>query len=123
MKNRALDIVLLVFKIILPLLMIVPLVLFTYLSIVNRIDYLEVIELYGEPPGHYGMAEFLYALLTFFINAGVFVITALCLLTAYLFKSSQKRAAHMKYFTWMLPAPIAGTALYSLIIIIIFNIE
>ncbi len=122
MKNKSLDILLLILKIIIPLLMIVPLVFFTYLSIVNRIDYLEAIKLYGEPPGHYGMAEFLYALIVFFINVGVFVITALCLLTAHLFKTSQKRDKHMKFFSWMLLAPIADTVLFSLILILIVNI-
>ncbi len=122
MKNKPLDIVLLIFKILIPLLMIVPLVFFTYLSIINRIDYLEAIKLYGEPPGHYGMAEFLYALLTVFINAGVFVITSICLLIAHLSKSSQKREKHKKYFAWMLLAPIAVTVLFFIIIILILNI-
>ncbi len=122
MKNKSLDIVLLIFKILIPLLVIVPLVFFTYLSIVNRIDYLEVIKMHGEPPGHYGMAEFLYALLTVFINAGVFVITAICLLIAHLSKSSQKREKHKKYFSWMLLAPIADTVTFILILILIINI-
>lgn len=122
MKNKPFDIVLLVFKIILPLLMIVPLVYFTCLSIVNHIDYLETLEMYGEPPGHYGMGEFLSALLIAFINFCVFIITAICLLAAHLFKSSQKRAAHMKFFAWMLLAPIADTVLYCLILILILNI-
>ncbi len=122
MKNKPLDIVLLIFKIIIPLLMIVPLVFFTYLSIVNRIDYLETIKIYGEPPGHYGMAEFVYALLTVFINAGVFVFTAICLLIAHLSKSLQKREKHKKYFSWMLLAPIADTVIFSLILILIVNI-
>ncbi len=122
MKNKPLDIVLLIFKILIPLLMIVPLVFFTYLSIVNRIDYLEAIKLHGEPPGHYGMAEFLYALIIFFINLGIFVISAIGLLIAHLFKTSQKREKHKKYFSWMLLAPIADTVLYCLILVLIVNI-
>lgn len=122
MKNKPLDIVLLIFKIIIPLLLIVPFIFFTYLSIVNRIDYLEVIKLYGEPPGHYGMAEFMYALLTIFINVGVFVISAICLLTAFLFKSSKKRDKHIFYFSVMLFAPNVATILYCVILVLIFNI-
>ena len=87
MKNKPLDIVLLIFKIIIPILIILPLVFFTYLGIRNRIDYLEAIKLYGEQPGHYGMAEFLMALILAFINLCVFILTAICLLIAHLFKS------------------------------------
>lgn len=122
MKNKPLDIVLLIFKIIIPILIILPLVFFTYLGIRNRIDYLEAIKLYGEQPGHYGMAEFLMALILAFINLCVFILTAICLLIAHLFKSSQKRAEHKKFFSWMLLAPVADTVLYSIILILIVNI-
>lgn len=122
MKTKPIDIIFLILKIIIPLLMIVPLIFFTYLSIVNHIDYLEAIKLYGEPPGHYGMAEFLYALIICFINFGVFIITAICLLTAHLSKSSQKREKHKKHFSWMLLAPIADTVIFVLILVLIVNI-
>ncbi len=122
MKSKPLDIVLLILKIIIPLLMIIPLVFFTYLSIVNRIDYLEAIKMHGEPPGHYGMAEFLYALIIAFVNFCIFIVTAICLLTAHLFKTSQKREKHKKFFSWMLLAPIADTVLFGFILVLILNI-
>ena len=76
-KNKPLNIVLLIFKIIVPLLMIVPLVYFTCLSIVDRIEVPEQIKLHGEPPGHYGMAEFISALLITFINFCLFIINSI----------------------------------------------
>ena len=122
MKNKPLDIVLLIFKILVPLLVIVPLVYFTCLSIVNRIDVLEQIKIHGEPPGNYGMGEFISALLIAFINFCLIIINAICLLTAFLFKSSQKRDKHIFYFSVTLFAPIAATILYCVILILIFSI-
>lgn len=121
-KNKPLDIVLLIFKIIVPLLMIVPLVYFTCLCIVDRIEVPEQIKLYGETPGNYGMAEFISALLTAFINFCLFIINAICLLTAILFKSSQKRDKHIFYFSVMLFAPCVATIHYCVILVLIFNI-
>ncbi len=122
MKNKPLDIVLLVFKILVPMLVIVPLVYFTCLSIVNRIDFLEQIKIHGEPPGHYGMGEFLSAMLIAFINFCLIIINAICLLTAFLFKSSQKRDKHIFYFSVMLFAPNVATILYCIILVLILNI-
>lgn len=122
MKNKPLDIVLLVFKILIPILMIVPFVFFTYLSIANRVDYLETIKIYGEPPMNYGMAEFLSAVFISFENFCVFIITAICFLIANLFKSSQKREKHIKHFGLMLFAPISVTVLFCIIIILILTI-
>lgn len=122
MKNKPLDIVLLVFKILVPILIIVPLIYFTGLSIVNRIDVLEFIKIHGEPPGNNGMAEFLSAILIAFINFCLFIINAICLLTAILFKSSQKRDKHIFHFSVMLFAPCVATILYCVILVLIFNI-
>ena len=122
MKNKPLDIVLLVFKILIPLLVIVPLVYFTFMSIVDRIDVLKQIKIHGEPPGNYGMGEFISALLIAFINFCLFIINAICLLTAFLFKSSQKRDKHIFYFSVTLFSPIAATILYCVILVLIFNI-
>ena len=79
MKSKPLDIVLLIFKILVPLLVIIPLVYFICLSIVNRIDVLEQIKIHGEPPGNYGMGEFISALLIAFINFCLIIINAICL--------------------------------------------
>lgn len=122
MKNKPLDIVLLVFKILIPLLMIVPLVYFTCMSIVDRIDVLKQIKIHGEPPGNYGMGEFISALLIAFINFCLFIINAICLLTAFLYKSSQKRDKHIFYFSVMLFAPNVATILYCVILVLIFSI-
>lgn len=122
MKSKPLDIVLLVFKILVPLLMIVPLVYFTCLSIVDRIEVPEQIKLYGETPGNYGMAEFISALLIAFINFCLIITNAICLLTAFLFKSSQKRDKHIFHFSVMLFAPCVATILYCVILVLIFNI-
>ncbi len=122
MKNKPLDIVLFVFKILVPLLVIIPLVYFSCLSIVNRIDFLEQIKIHGEPPGHYGMGEFLSAMLIAFINFCLIIINAICLLTAFLFKSSHKRDKHIFYFSVMLVAPNVATILYCVILVLIFSI-
>ena len=123
MKNKPLDIVLLVFKILIPLLVIVPLVYFTFMSIVDRIDVLKQIKIHGEPPGNYGMGEFLSALFIAFVNFCCFIITGICLIIANCFKSSPKRDQHIKHFGLMIFAPIASTVLYCIITFLILIIE
>ena len=91
MKNKPLDIVLLVFKILIPLLMIVPFVWLVYLRVLDRIEALEMIRVHGEPPMNYGMAEFLSALFIALVNFCCFIITGICLIVANCFKSSPKR--------------------------------
>ena len=123
MKNKPLDTVLLIFKILIPLIMIVLFVWSLYLRILDRIEVLEMIRVHGEPPKNYGMAEFLSALFIAFVNFCCFIITGICLIIAHCFRSSPKRDQHIKHFGLMIFAPIASTVLYCIITFLILIIE
>ena len=122
MKSKPLDIVLLIFKILIPLIMIVQFVWLVYLRVLDRIEFLEMIKIHGEPPMNYGMAEFLSVLFIAFVNFCCFIITGICLIIANCFKSSQKRDRHIKHFGLMIFAPMVSTVLFCIIIFLILII-
>ncbi len=114
MKAKPLDIVLTVFKILLPLLLILTLV-WCGVRNVENLEFLRDCNESGEYPGGLGLSQFsIYIVIA--VASALFIITDLiCLLIAYLFRSSARRAGHIRYFGFALLMPAPMTLIYWII--------
>ncbi len=115
MKTKPLDILLLVFKIILPLLLILTLVWCSVRNVEN-IEFLRECNERGEYPGGLGLSQFAVFIVLAAASALFIIADLICLLIAYLFRSSERRAAHIRYFGFALLSPTAMALIYWIII-------
>lgn len=123
MKTKPLDTVLLIFKILIPLCVIIPFAYLTYLNIDDHLLVVEQIKLYGEAPMNDGMGEIFRAIFIVLVNFCLCIISGICLFISHRFKNSQKRKQHIKHFTWIFHSPIAATVLFVLIMIILLSMR
>ncbi len=117
MKTKPLDIVLLVFKILIPLILILSLAFVSERVISCYFEILAQREL-GNEPQEAGLLTFVCFILLGAICSGVFLFDAISLLISKLFNSSAKQKGHIKYFAWMLLSPLATLIAFTLVAIL-----
>ena len=121
-QRKALDVFLLCLKIILPILLLIPLIFFTYQLIDGRIWELSHIE--NREPCNPGMA--LYAIVTHIILLGIntvlLIISIIGLIIAKKYKASPIHKKNVRAFVWLTLAPITNQLLYLIITMIVMNI-
>lgn len=111
MKNKPLDVVLLVFKILLSLILVATLA-FCCVRTVENHQFLHDSNVSGERPGGLGLSNFVLILLMLISSVVFLTLNGVCMLTSYLFKSSAKRDRHLRYFAWSFLAPFAMALCY-----------
>lgn len=122
MKAKFWDTILLILKIALPLILLIPLAVFSYNLVESRIFDLQN---QGEPGYHsgymfYGFVSFLLLLLT---NLGAVILTGIGRLIAQFCRSSSKRARHIKFFNLFFLAPFVSQLLYVLELIVLSFVD
>lgn len=120
-KGKAIDIFLLCLKILLPILILVPLVFFTYRLIEGRIDDIANIGNEGYFSGT-GLYVFLSHMVLFVINVVLLIVGCVGLLIAKKHTSTPIREKNIKVFLRLIFAPIVSQLLYVVISLIILNI-
>ena len=121
-QRKALDVFLLCLKIILPILLLIPLIFFSYQLIDGRIWELSHIE--NREPCNPGMT--LYAIITHIILLGInivlLIISLIGLIIAKKYKASPIHKKNVRAFVWLTLAPITNQLLYLIITMIVMNI-
>lgn len=119
--NKALEIVLLILKILIPVVLIVPLIFFSYRMVDMQMEHLEH-AVHHDACG--GMGLFLFAALAF--NLAVIVLALalniIGLLIACAYKSSPKHKKHIIYFACMFASPVVQIGCYLAISAIVTSI-
>ncbi len=120
-KHRALDIILLILKIILPILIAIPLVFVSYRLIEGRIEDLENI---GNESYHSGLGLYIFAshVLLLAANAILVFVGGIGLIIAVQYKSCPNRRKNVKSFICLTVAPMLSQWFYALINIIVVNV-
>lgn len=118
MKEKVLDCVLLILKLLLPLLLLIPLVIFSVGLIETRLFDLSHL---GEAGYHSGYMFYFFAttLLLLAINVGVLVLTGVARLIVAFCKESPKKERHARFFHLFFWAPPANQLLYVLLLIVL----
>ena len=120
-KDKVKNAVLLCLKIILPILILIPLVFFTYRLIEGHIEDLSNI---GTEGYHSGMGLYVFAshVVLFAANAVLTIIGAIGLLIAKKHKMSPAHNKNVITFRGLALSPLGSQILYVLITIIVLNI-
>ena len=120
-KKKMLDIFLLCLKIILPILILIPLVFFSYRLIEGRIEDIANIGNEGYHSG-IGLYIFLSHIVLFGINVVLLIIGCVGLLVSKKYKSSPMQKNNVITFRYLSFAPIISQLLYVVINLIVVNI-
>lgn len=121
-QRKSLDVFLLFLKIILPILLLIPLIFFSYQLIDGRIWELSHIE--NREPCNPGMA--LYAIVTHIILLGIntvlLIISIIGLIIAKKYKASPIHKKNVRAFVWLTLAPVFSQLLYLGVTLITISI-
>jgi hypothetical protein len=122
MKQRKfLDIFLLCLKIILPILLLIPLIFFSYRLIEGRIYDIANIGTEGYHSG-IGLYIFLSHFLLLVVNAVLLIISGIGLIIAKKYKATPIHKKNVRAFVWLTLAPIFSQLLYLGVTLITMSI-
>lgn len=120
-KIKPLDIFLLFLKILIPILILIPLVFFSYRLIEGRI--FEIAEM--ENKEIRGGGAFLFAIvshvLLFVINVVLFIVAGICYLISKKYKATPKHKKNVLTFGRLTLMPIVSQVLYFILILIVLH--
>ena len=120
-QRKSLDVFLLCLKIILPILLLIPLIFFSYRLIEGRIHDIANIGNEGYHSG-IGLYMFLSHIVLLAVNAVLLIISLIGLIIAKKYKASPIQKKNVRAFVWLTLAPIANQLLYLIITMIVMNI-
>lgn len=120
-KRKFLDIFLLCLKIILPVLLLIPLVFFSYRLIEGRIEDIANIGVEGYFSGT-GLYIFASHILLFVANIVLLILGCIGLLISKKYTSSPIQKKNIKTFLCLTFAPIVSQILYVIICLIVINV-
>lgn len=123
MKQRKfLDVFLLCLKIILPILILIPLLFFSYRLIEGRIFEITHADEQLDPCGGMGLYIFLSHFLLLAVNAVLLIISLIGLVISKKYKASPIHKKNVRAFVWLTLAPIFSQLLYLGVTLITMSI-
>jgi predicted small integral membrane protein len=120
-QRKSLDIFLLCLKIILPILLLIPLIFFSYRLIEGRIYDIANIGTEGYHSG-IGLYIFLSHFLLLVVNAVLLIISGIGLIIAKKYKATPIHKKNVRAFVWLTLAPIFSQLLYLTVTLITMSI-
>ena len=121
-QRKSLDIFLLCLKVILPILILIPLVFFSYQLIDGRIFEITHADPPPDPCGGMGLYILISPILLLGINAVLLIISIIGLIIAKKYKASPIQNQNVRTFAWLTLAPFFSQLLYFGIMMITLNI-